>query len=128
MFALILWAQEAAGGGEAGKRFTFLDPTIMIMGLALLFMFIVVGGSSKRRQEAEKQALQSNLQKNDKVLTIGGIYAHIVSVSDTDDEVIVKVEDNMKMKVTKQSIFRNLTAEERAKAPATTETNPQAKK
>jgi preprotein translocase subunit YajC len=121
MFALLLLAEAEGGGG--GGRFPFLDPTIMIMGLALLFMFIVVGGSSKRRQEAEKQALLNNLQKNDRILTIGGIYAHIVSVSDTDDEIIVKVEDNMKMKVTKTSVFRNLSAEQRAKeAQASKET------
>jgi preprotein translocase subunit YajC len=117
MFALLLWAQEE--GAKAQERgFPFLDPTIMIMGLALLFMFIVVGGSSKRRQEAERQALLNNLQKNDRILTIGGIYANVVSVSDTDDEVIIRVEDNVKLKVTKTSVFRNITAEERAKAPA----------
>jgi preprotein translocase subunit YajC len=123
MYAFLLWAQEAAGaGGEAPKdapqRFAFLDPTIMIMGLALLFMFIVIGGSSKRRQEAERVALMNSLQKNDRVLTIGGIYANVVSVSDTADEVIVRVEDGMKMKVTKSSVFRNLDAEDRSKTAA----------
>lgn len=114
MLAFIMWAAEE----QQQQRFPFLDPTIMIMGLALLFMFVVVGGSSKRKQEAEKQALLTNMQKNDRILTIGGIYANIVSVSDTADEVIVKVEDGVKMKVTKSSIFRNLDAEERAKPAA----------
>jgi len=49
------------------------------------------------------------------VLTVGGIYATVVSVSDKEDEMIVRLEDNTRMKMTRSSVSRNITKEQRAK-------------
>ncbi len=68
-----------------------------------------------RRQEQERQALASNLKKNDEVLTNAGIYGTVVDVSETDDKITVKVDDNVRVKMTKGSVARNLTNEEAAK-------------
>jgi len=53
------------------------------------------------------------------VLIFGGIYGTVVMVSQTEDEVTVKVDDNTRLKVTKASILRNLTKEQAAAAPKT---------
>jgi preprotein translocase subunit YajC len=75
---------------------------IMIVGYLLL-----IRGPMKR-QEAERNALLASLKKNDKVLTTGGIYGTIVSVSDKEDEVTVKVDDNVRLRMTKGSIARKI--------------------
>jgi preprotein translocase subunit YajC len=51
-----------------------------------------------RRQEQERQSMINTLEKNDRVLTVGGIYATVISVSEDKDEMIVRIEDDVKMK------------------------------
>jgi preprotein translocase subunit YajC len=91
--------------------------TILMLGplLLLLFYFIVLR-PGQRRQQQERDSLLTGLKKNDKVVTIGGIYGTVITVSDTDDEVTVKVDDNTRLKMTKSSIARNISNEEAAKA------------
>ena len=113
MFSLfVLFAQEGGkGGGDGGSFWTMLFP---LLPIAILFYFLLM--RPMRRQEAERQALLTSLKKNDKVITIGGIYGSVVSVAEKEDEVVVKVDENVRLKITKSSIARNLTNEETAKA------------
>src|SRR5919199_618782 len=108
--ALVLLAQNGAKGGGG-----MLD--MMFIPIILIFLFsLIVLRPMNRRQEQERQALLSNLKKNDKVLTTAGIYGTVISVSDKEDEVVVKVDDNVRLKMIKGAIARNLTNEEAAKA------------
>ncbi len=56
----------------------------------------------------------SGLKKNDKVLTTSGIYGTVISVAEKEDEVVVKVDDNTRLKMVKAAILRNITNEEDA--------------
>jgi preprotein translocase YajC subunit len=69
-----------------------------------------------KRQEQERAALLSMLTKNDKVITHSGIYGTVISVAEKEDEIVVKVDDNVRLRMTKGSIARNLTREEAARA------------
>lgn len=71
----------------------------------------------QRRQEQTQKTLISGLKKNDKVQTIGGILGTIVSVNEKEDEVVLKIDDNTRLRVIKSSIARNLSNEEAAKQP-----------
>jgi preprotein translocase subunit YajC len=124
-------AAPPADGGAAAKA----DPNaaqpqgtaqllwnlLPFVGIAfvLLFMFRRQSG----RQDRERQEMLSRLDKNDKVLTIGGIYGTVISVNPAEDEVVVKVDDNTRLKVTKASISRNITKEQAAAAPKTDATS-----
>jgi preprotein translocase subunit YajC len=107
--ALLILAQEPKGGAP-GFDFVLLLPVI------LLLLYLIVLRPMNRRQERERAGLLANLKKGDKVLTTGGIYGTVVAVSDKEDEVTVKVDDNARLKMTKGSITRNLSNEEAAKA------------
>jgi preprotein translocase subunit YajC len=50
------------------------------------------------------------LQKNDRVITIGGVYGVIMNVQRDSDEIILKVDEstNAKLRVTVSSIARVL--------------------
>ena len=117
---LLLWADgEANGGGGGpagppGPQNFFSNPLFIMLGLFLLFWLIVIR-PSMRRQEQERQALMSGLEKNDEILTIGGIYATVVSVNEAKDEMVVRLEDNVRMKMTRSSVSRNLTREQKLK-------------
>jgi preprotein translocase subunit YajC len=108
LHTLILLAE-----GEPAQRdpgFTMLPAFILI---AFVFWWLLI--RPMRKQEQERQALASNLKKNDEVLTNSGMYGTVVDVSDTDDKITVKIADNVRVKMTKGSVLRNLTNEEAAK-------------
>jgi preprotein translocase subunit YajC len=103
-------AEPAPGGGRTGWEFL-----PMIGAIAILFYFTMI--RPMRRQEKEQQTLLGSLKKGDKVLTRGGILGTIVAVSETENEVTVKVDENVRLKLVKEGVLRNLSAEEAAKQP-----------
>lgn len=93
----------------------------LFAGLFFLFYFIVL--RPMRREEAERRNMQSGLKKNDKILTHAGIYGTVVSVSDTEDEIVVKVDDNVRLRMVRAAVARNITNEEAAKQQSPTASN-----
>jgi preprotein translocase subunit YajC len=104
-----LWAQ-GGGGGTAGP----FDPSILVLlvGVPFLMYFLLI--RPQRKMERERLALLSSLKKNDKILTNSGMYGTVVEVSDKEDEVTIKIADNVRVKMIKSSIARNLSNEEEA--------------
>jgi preprotein translocase subunit YajC len=106
---LTLWAegeqQKPSGEGLYG----------MLLPLGLLFLFYFVLWRPMRKQDQERKALLSSLKKNDEIVTTSGIYGTVVSVSETEDEMTVKVADNVKMRMLKSGVARNLTNEKAAR-------------
>jgi preprotein translocase subunit YajC len=88
-----------------------LLPLVLIF-VVFYFLFL----RPKRLQDQQRQAMISNLDKNDKVLTVAGIYGTVIGVSETEDEVTIKVDENTRLRMTKSSIGRNLTKEEALRA------------
>src|SRR4051794_551367 len=110
---LILLAQE--GGKTAAPGGNPLEMILFLFVPFVLLYFILLRPAQKR-QEREKVAMASSLTKNDKVLTTAGIYGTVVSISDKEDEVVVRVDDNCRLRMLKASIMKNLSYEERVKA------------
>jgi preprotein translocase subunit YajC len=106
LHALIVLAEEA-------DKPQGLNPLFLFIPIALLFYFLLI--RPMKKQERERQEMAGNVKKNDEVLTGAGIYGTIVDVSETDDKITVKVADNVRLKMTRASIVRNLTNEEAAK-------------
>ena len=52
------------------------------------------GRCASRKQE--RQALLTSIKKNDKVITHAGIYGTVVAVSEKEDEIMVKIDDNVR--------------------------------
>jgi preprotein translocase subunit YajC len=109
LHALIVLAEEEQKSPQGMSPFGFL-PLILIALLAYLLLIRPL-----KRQEQERQAMASNLKKNDDVLTNSGIYGTVVDISETEDKITVRVADNVRLKMTKGAVARNLTNEEAAK-------------
>jgi preprotein translocase subunit YajC len=82
-------------------------------------MFIIMMWRNSRRQ-ANEQSMLTTLEKNDKVLTQVGIYGTVVSVNPKEDEVTIRVDDNLRLKMSKAAISRNITKEQAKVAAAAT--------
>jgi preprotein translocase subunit YajC len=86
----------------------FGNPILLFGMLFLVFYFIVM--RPHKREQAQRKAMLAGVKKNDRVLTIGGIYGVVTNVQRESDEVTIKVDEstNAKLRVTLSSIARIL--------------------
>ncbi len=81
-----------------------MDQAGMIIVLALMFAaFYFLMIRPQRKRQKEHQSFIEELQSGDKVITIGGMFGEIDSVS--EQEFILKVEDGTRVKFLKNSIM-----------------------
>ena len=92
-FALLL-AQDAppAPGPRPSSGLEIVFP--VLLGFAFVYFFII---RPQKREQEEKQQLLSQLKKNDRVVTTGGMYGTIVNIK--EDEVTLRVDDQAKVKI-----------------------------
>ena len=86
-------------GAEEGGGF---DWTIIIFLVLIFGVFYFLIIRPQRRRQKEHNQLMQELQKGDKVITTGGIYGVIESLS--DDSVVLKVESGATIRVARASV------------------------
>ena len=114
--ACVLLAQNV---NDAPPGWTgMLGPLFPSLMIALLFYFLMI--RPERRKRAELTVMLQNLKKNDRVVTIGGIYGTIVNAQADLDEVTIKVDEgtNTKLRMQRSAIARVITSD------GTTKTEP----
>ena len=75
----------------------------MLVFLVVIFaMFYFLMIRPQRKRQKEQETMMQGLQKGDRVVTAGGIYGTIESVS--DDSVVIKVESGTTLRVNKGSV------------------------
>jgi preprotein translocase subunit YajC len=75
----------------------------MIILLVVIFaVFYLVMIRPQRKRQKEHQEMMQNLQKGDRVITAGGIYGTIDSLS--DDSVVIKTEGGGMLRVARGSV------------------------
>jgi preprotein translocase subunit YajC len=97
----VLLAGDAPADGPGMGSLLF--PVAMIM---VLFYFMLI-----RPEQAKKKAHQgllNSLKKNDRIVTVGGIYGVVTNVQKDADEVTVKIDEsnNTKIRITFGSVAR----------------------
>lgn len=103
-----LFAQEAGGGEEAAPASSLIQMLLPFVAIFALFYFILI--RPQRREQARRQTMLSEVKKNDRVLTAGGVYGVVTNINRDADEVTVKVDEstNTKLRLTLSSITRVL--------------------
>jgi preprotein translocase subunit YajC len=91
-----LLALQAA---EGGNLLVSLAPMLIIFGIFYLLLILPM----RKRQKALQQMIQS-LKKGDRVLTNGGLYGEIASVDESAGTVVLRIADNVKVKVARSAI------------------------
>jgi preprotein translocase subunit YajC len=121
---LLLAQQEAgkaaaeaadAGAGDARPGADMIQFLTLISMLFLLYYFMIL--SPDRRRSKEKKQLLDGLKKNDKVVTIGGIFGVVANVKAGEDEVVLKIDEDkdVKLRVTRSSIAQILVPKDKEK-------------
>ena len=98
MLNLILQANPQAQGSS-------LSMWIMLALIFLVMWFFMI--RPQRKQQKELEARRNSLKKGDKVITAGGIYGIVAEVDERT--VLMKVDDNVKIRVDKTSIQKDMT-------------------
>lgn len=105
MAVLLITTLVFAGGcpmpteGEEGGGF---DWTIIIFLVLIFAIFYFLLIRPQRKRQKQQQQLMEALKRGDRVITAGGIYGVVESVS--EDSVLIKVESGATMRVAKSSV------------------------
>ncbi len=110
---ILLLADAGNGaGGAGGAAAPQGDPGgipfywIALIVIGVLF-YMVVWRPEQRKQRSARDQL-SALKKNDRVVTIGGIYGVVANIHRDADKITLKVDDNTKIDFALSAISRVL--------------------
>jgi preprotein translocase subunit YajC len=96
--------QDAPGGLEGLLR----NPLPLLLILVAMFIFMVFL-PQQRRERKQRDALMSSLKKNDEVITSAGIIGVVANIKEEAGEVVLKVDENTRIRVLKSSIIKIVT-------------------
>ena len=84
---------------------TDAQPNVLVQFLPLVFLFVIFYFLIIRPQQKKQKDhadMVAKLDKNDEVITAGGVHATVVSVG--DKTAILRIADNVKIEIDKSSI------------------------
>jgi preprotein translocase subunit YajC len=85
-------AQAQQPGSDPGGLLGVLPMFAIVF--AIMYLLVL---RPQQKKESERQEMLKKLQKNDKVITTGGIYGIVTSVK--EDEVTLKVDDSQNVRI-----------------------------
>ncbi len=88
------------------NQLTGLLPLVFIF---VIFYFLLI--RPQKKQEKERRNMISNLNKNDEVVTTGGIHGTVVNLK--DKSVTLRVDENVKIEVERNCIALVLKAQDK---------------
>jgi len=71
-----------------------------IIAIFVIFYFLLI--RPQKQKEKEHQKMLSNVNKNDEIVTTGGIHGTIVNVK--DKTIILRVDENVKIEIEKNCV------------------------
>ena len=98
MILLAMGGQQSSG--ESGNVLVQFLPLILII---LVFYFFMIRPQMKKQKEIKKY--RENLQKGDKVVTVGGIYGKITEVK--EQAVLLDIAEGVNIKVDKNGLVKD---------------------
>ena len=98
MFITEAYAQAAPIGPGAGDMIGFILPMIAIMGVFYFFMI-----RPQQQKVKEHQKLLMGVVRGDTVITTGGMIGKVIRVVD-DNELLVEVGENVRVRMVRQGI------------------------
>jgi preprotein translocase subunit YajC len=90
---------------------TFLNNPLILPMLALATLYLMVlrpQQKADQKAKLELQQLRSNLKKDDRIVTLGGIYGSVVSTNSDAGTVTIRIDEstNAKMTISRDAIAK----------------------
>jgi preprotein translocase subunit YajC len=97
-------AGGGAGGGAGGAGAGAGDgspfgPSFIFMVVLIMIAFYFIMLRPQKNEQKKRLELLNNLKKNDRVVTIGGIYGVVMNVRREADEVVLKIDESSDTKI-----------------------------
>jgi preprotein translocase subunit YajC len=96
----IMMMPPSQGGKQGGSP---VQTFIMLGLIIVVFYFFMIRPQTKRQKELRN--FRDSLAKGDKVVTTGGIYGKIVSISET--YITIEVASGVNLKIDKQAVLKD---------------------
>ena len=93
MYAPVLLMAPPQGGNP-------IAGLIPVIAMVAIFYFLLIAPVRKRQKQHDEMV--ANLKNGDRVITQGGIYGTVVGIQ--DDRIRIKVADQVRIDITKQSV------------------------
>ena len=103
-------AAQGAAGAEGTPQGGGWSSLIFIVLLIVVFWLFFIRPQSKKAKEEQKY--RDNLQKGDKVVTIGGFHGKVVEVKETT--VVISLAPNTEVEVEKTALVQSASSVGRA--------------
>jgi preprotein translocase subunit YajC len=109
MNTLFLLLDGAAAAPKQGGATMWI---MLILLFAVFYIFMILPQNKKQKQ---LKAFRESLKEGDKVVTIGGIYGKVAQIKE-DGTVLLEVDNNVRIKLDKNSIVQDSAAANEAQA------------
>lgn len=102
MFDLIATAYAMGAPAEGGQQ---PNPIVQFLPFVLMFLvlYLLILRPQMKKQK-NQQRMIDELEKNDKIVTSGGIHGTILNIK--DDILVVKIADNVKIEISRAAVSR----------------------
>ncbi|MBI2094644.1 MAG: preprotein translocase subunit YajC [Candidatus Omnitrophica bacterium] len=83
------------------------EPSPLLQFLPLIFLFVVFYFlliRPQQKKQKEHAQMIAKLDKNDEVITVGGLHATVISVG--EKTAVIRIADNVKVEIEKPSIVQ----------------------
>ena len=95
---------------QGGNSYVFLGAMFLVF---IIFYFLLIRPQKKEQQKT--QAMIAQLQKGDKIITIGGIHGVVSSAK--EKTLIIKVDENCKIEINRAAVGTGLKDEQQKPIP-----------
>jgi preprotein translocase subunit YajC len=100
MTSMLVFGAAASGAGAGGGAAFFVQQAVPLLLIFVVFYFLLIRPQQKRAKEHDAK-LQA-VQKNDEVVTGGGLMGKVTKVA--DDHVEVEIAPNVRVKAIKSML------------------------
>jgi preprotein translocase subunit YajC len=108
LLPLLLGQPPGQGAPSSGGSSQLITMLVTFGLIIVVFYFLVIRPQNRKQKEAKR--MLENIRRGDRVLTIGGLQGFVDSVK--EDSVILKVDDNVKLKFSKSAVSQVLERKE----------------
>lgn len=94
---MILSGTTEAAGAQAANGLSGIILIVYVIGIIAFFYFVMI--RPQKKEQAKMNAMLSQLETGDSILTTSGFYGVVIDIDDEDETVIVEFGSNKNCRI-----------------------------